>query len=230
MNTITMIDLLEAGVHFGHPTRKWNPKMKQYIYTARDGVHVIDLAMTQQKLKEAAKAIEGVVRSGKEIILVGTKRQAAVIVEKVAQDNDIPYLTQRWLGGMLTNFENVSMTWGRFNELEEKFKNKKEMDALSTRDQYALRKEHEKLKKLVGGLHTLKELPGMIFVVDVKRDKTAVEEAYKMKVPVVALVDTNVDPSFVAYPIPGNDDGIKSIKIITEAIAEAVKAGRKAKK
>jgi len=217
-----MNDLLEAGVHFGHMTRKWNPKMKEYIFTARDGVHVIDLAITVEKLKEAAKAIEGITASGKEVLLVGTKRQASVVLSELGEKYGVPYIAQRWLGGLLTNFESVRTTWEHLNDLQAQMDNKAEFEKLTTRDQYALRKEHEKLSKLVGGLRNMTQIPGAIFVVDVKREQTALEEAKKMGVPVIALVDTNVDPKLVDYPIPGNDDAIKSIEIVSEFICKAV--------
>lgn len=232
-----MNDLLEAGVHFGHMTRKWNPKMKQYIFTARDGVHVIDLAITVEKLKEAAKAVEEITASGKEILLVGTKRQASVVLAELGEKYGIPYISQRWLGGLLTNFESVQTTWAHLNDLQARMDDTVEFNKLTTRDQYALRNEHQKLFKLVGGLRNMKQIPGAVFVIDVKREQTALEEAKKMGVPVIALVDTNVDPKLVDYPIPGNDDAIKSIEVVAEFICKSVeesknpapKAAKKAK-
>ena len=222
-----MTDLLEAGVHFGHLTRKWNPKMKNYIYTARDDVHVIDLAITVEKLEEAKKAITELVKDGKRPLFVGTKRQAAVVLENIGNKNNIPFITQRWLGGLLTNFDSVKKTWARLNELEEMMSNEKEFAKLSTRDQFMYKKEAMKLNKLVGGLKNLEETPGFLFVVDVKREQTAIDEAKRVGLPIVALVDTNVDPSGVTYQIPGNDDGVKSIEIVTEEIVKAIKAGMK---
>lgn len=221
-----MNDLLEAGVHFGHMTRKWNPKMKQYIFTARDGVHVIDLAITVEKLKEAAKAVEEITTSGKEILLVGTKRQASVVLSELGEKYGVPYIAQRWLGGLLTNFESVRTTWEHLNDLQAKMDDTAEFEKLTTRDQYALRKEHEKLSKLVGGLRNMTQIPGALFVVDVKREQTALEEAKKMGVPVIALVDTNVDPKLVDYPIPGNDDAIKSIEVVSEFVCKTIEEGR----
>lgn len=221
-----MNDLLEAGVHFGHMTRKWNPKMKQYIFTARDGVHVIDLAITVEKLKEAAKAVEEITASGKEILLVGTKRQASVVLSELGEKYGVPYIAQRWLGGLLTNFESVRTTWEHLNDLQAKMDDTTEFEKLTTRDQYALRKEHEKLSKLVGGLRNMTQIPGALFVVDVKREQTALEEAKKMGVPVIALVDTNVDPKLVDYPIPGNDDAIKSIEVVSEFVCKTIEEGK----
>lgn len=221
-----MNDLLEAGVHFGHMTRKWNPKMKQYIFTARDGVHVIDLAITVEKLKEAAKAVEEITASGKEILLVGTKRQASVVLSELGEKYGVPYIAQRWLGGLLTNFESVRTTWEHLNDLQAKMDDTAEFEKLTTRDQYALRKEHEKLSKLVGGLRNMTQIPGALFVVDVKREQTALEEAKKMGVPVIALVDTNVDPKLVDYPIPGNDDAIKSIEVVSEFVCKTIEEGK----
>lgn len=226
MPNIAMNDLLEAGVHFGHMTRKWNPKMKQYIFTARDGVHVIDLAITVEKLKEAAKAVEEITTSGKEILLVGTKRQASVVLSELGEKYGVPYIAQRWLGGLLTNFESVRTTWEHLNDLQAKMDDTAEFEKLTTRDQYALRKEHEKLSKLVGGLRNMTQIPGALFVVDVKREQTALEEAKKMGVPVIALVDTNVDPKLVDYPIPGNDDAIKSIEVVSEFVCKTIEEGR----
>ena len=225
--SVKMENLLEAGVHFGHLTRKWNPKMKNYIYTARDDVHVIDLAITVEKLEEAKKAVTELTKEDGRPLFVGTKRQAAVVLSDIAGKNNIPFITHRWLGGLLTNFDSVKKTWGRLNELEELFANKKEFESLSTRDQFMYKKEAEKLDKLVGGLRNMDELPAFVFVVDVKREQTAIDEAKKMGIPVVALVDTNVDPSDVDYPIPGNDDGVKSIEIIAEEIVKAIDKGQK---
>ncbi len=233
MASISMTNLLEAGVHFGHLTRKWNPKMKRYIYTARDNVHVIDLALTVEKLKEATHAVTEMTKQGKDVLFVGTKRQASVVISTLGQEHNIPFIAQRWLGGLLTNFESVSSTWKRLQELDAQVADEATFKKLSTRDQFAVKKEREKLEKLVGGLRNLNDLPGMLFVIDIKREKTAVEEANKVGIPVVALVDTNANPGDVKYPIPGNDDGIKSIEVITQHIVDAVQAGRggtKAKK
>lgn len=227
MAKTAMTDLLEAGVHFGHLTRKWNPKMKKYIFTAREDVHVIDLAITAEKLDEAKKAVSEVAKAGKKVLFVGCKRQAAVVISELAGKNDIPFVTQRWLGGLLTNFDSVSNTWKHLIELDEQINDKDGFEKLSTRDQYLLLKEQEKLEKLVGGLRGLDDLPGMIFIVDVKREQTALEEAAKVGIPVVALVDTNADPRLVTYPIPGNDDGIKSIEIITQNIVDSIIEGDK---
>lgn len=225
-----MVDLLEAGVHFGHLTRKWNPKMKKYIFTSRDDVHVIDLALTVEKLKEAIAAIEDILSEGGTMLLVGTKRQAAVVIADIAKKHGFPYINQRWLGGLLTNFENVGRTWKRLEELDEQIADDKTFKKLSTRDQFVLKKEQEKLDRLVGGLRGLTETPRVIFVVDVKRESTAVDEARKMGVPVVAIVDTNTDPSAVDFAIPGNDDGLKSIEVITQAVVDAALAGKKKNK
>ncbi len=222
-----MNDLLQAGVHFGHLTRKWNPKMKEYIFTARDGVHVIDLAVTVEKMKEAGRVVEEIAANGKEVLLVGTKRQASVVLTTLGTQHTIPYIAQRWLGGLLTNFESVRTTWDHLNQLNARINDEKEFAKLTTRDQFALRKERDKQEKLVGGLKNLTSVPGALFVIDIKREQTALEEARKVGIPVIALVDTNVDPRMVDFPIPGNDDAIKSIETVTQYIVDAILRGRK---
>lgn len=201
--------------------------MKEYIFTARDGVHVIDLALTVEELQKAQEFVSAIAAEGGEVLFVGTKRQAAVVISSIAEKNAINYLAHRWLGGLLTNFDSVKTTWGQLNNLAEKINDEKFFGNLSTREQFKLKKEHEKLEKLVGGLKNMERLPDAVFVVDVKRERTAVEEAKKMGIPVIAIVDTNVDPELVDFPIPGNDDALKSIEIITGCIAQAYAKSKK---
>lgn len=230
MKLPTLQELLEAGVHFGHRTKKWNPKMKPFIYTAREGIHVIDLTVTRKCLDEACKFLQKQAGEGKRIVFVGTKRQAAHVIYTEAQRAKIFYITERWIGGLLTNFENTKIPIGRLSEIEEILASKGEVDKLTTKEKYDLRKEKERLEKLVGGLRGLKEMPETLFIVDPVREQVAVKEAVKVNIPVAALLDTNGDPSDISYPIPGNDDALRSISLIVKTMADAVVEGRKKRK
>lgn len=228
MKTPTLKQLLEAGVHFGHKTKKWNPKMKPFIFTKRSSVYVIDLAMTKKCLDNASQFLKDLASQGKSVIFVGTKKQAALIVKEEAQRAGVFYVNKRWIGGLLTNFENVKKTIERLSEIE-KIENSDEFESLTTKERYDLKKEKEKLQELVGGLRGLGTLPAAIFVIDPVREKTAIFEVNKMSIPVVALVDTSGDPTSIDYPIPGNDDALRSIALITKVIADAILEGKKSR-
>lgn len=229
MKLPTLQELLEAGVHFGHQTKKWNPKMKPYIYTAREGVHVIDLAITRQCLDRACDFISEKAKVGARIVFVGTKRQAAYVIHDEAKGAKVFYVTERWIGGLLTNFESTKKPIERLAEVERILASKKELADLTTKEKFDLKKEKERLEELVGGLRGLKEKPEVLFIVDPARERVVVREAVKTNVPIVALLDTNGDPSNIAYPIPGNDDALRSISLIVKTIADAVMEGRKRK-
>lgn len=228
MSKPTLLQLLEAGVHFGHKTKKWNPKMKPFIFTKRSGVYVIDLAMTKKCLDNASQFLKDLASQGKSVIFVGTKKQAALIVKEEAQRAGVFYVNKRWIGGLLTNFEEVKETIERLSEIE-KIENSDEFESLTTKERYDLKKEKEKLQELVGGLRGLGTLPAAIFVIDPVREKTAIFEVNKMSIPVVALVDTSGDPTSIDYPIPGNDDALRSIALITKVIADAILEGKKSR-
>lgn len=222
-----MKQLLEAGVHFGHQTRRWNPKMARYIFTERNGIYIIDLQKTVTKVKEAYNFIQEVVKSGKSILFVGTKKQAQEAVQEDATRCGMFYVNQRWLGGMLTNFRTIQKRIQYLRELEME-KEDGRFDLLPKKE--AKRKEDElkKLEKYLGGIKNMQELPGAIFVIDPRKERIAVAEARKMGIPVVAIVDTNCDPDEIDYPIPGNDDAIRAVKLLTSKMADAVLEARAA--
>ena len=222
----TLQELLEAGVHFGHQVSRGHPRMKPYIYGAREGVHIIDLTQSEKYLKEATEAVYNFGKVGKVILFVGTKKQAQGIVEELAKKLQTPYLTQRWIGGFLTNFEEVKKNIKKLKE----FKDQKEKGTLSKytkKEQLLIERRMDKLQKDLGGVLDLDVLPDAIFVVDAVSDKIAVKEAYKLGIKVFAIADSNCDPTLIDYPIPGNDDAIKSIKMLTEAVAKAYEEGKK---
>jgi small subunit ribosomal protein S2 len=225
MSKVSLKELLEAGVHFGHQSRRWNPKMKPFIYTERDGIYVIDLTQTASRLEAAYEYIKDLVGGGGEIIFVGTKRQAQDIVKAEATRVGAMYLTERWVGGLLTNFESVSKNIKRLNELREKRDNK-ELEALTKKERLLIDREIDKMAKVIGGIDRLAKLPEALFVVDAKKEDNAVREARKTGVKVVAIADTNVDPTLLDYPIPGNDDAIKAIELLTKTIADAYSEGK----
>lgn len=229
MKLPTLQELLEAGVHFGHRAKKWNPKMKQYIFTKKKGVHVIDLTITRQCLQKACEFLKEKSQEGSRIVFVGTKRQAAHTICLEAERAKVFYVTERWIGGLLTNFENTKKPIERLSQIEILLDSKEELAHLTTKEKFDLKKEKEKLTKLVGGLRGLKEPPEILFIVDPVREYVAVREAVKMNVLVVALLDTNGDPTNIAYPIPGNDDALRSIGLIVKTAAEAILEGRKGK-
>ncbi|MFA5128787.1 MAG: 30S ribosomal protein S2 [Patescibacteria group bacterium] len=221
----TMLEMLQAGVHFGHKASKWHPKMKPYIFGERSDIHIINLEETAKKLKEALDFIKKTTAAGGVVLFVGSKEQAKEIVKRYAKDAGMPYVTTRWLGGTFTNFKTIKTVTDRFTDL----KNKTATGGLAKytkKEQLNFQKEIVKLEELVGGIETLKKLPEAIFVVDVKAEKTAVAEARKRKVPVVALCDTNINPDDVDYPVPSNDDAVKAIEMMVGLVAAAVKEGK----
>jgi len=222
---ISLKDLLEAGAHFGHQAARWNPKMKPYLYTVRDGVHVFDLAKTKEGLEEAAAFVKTTAAKGGKIVFVGTKRQAAAIVMEEAKKAGVPFVCQRWLGGTITNWEQIKKSIDKLTEMSEK-REKGEYKKYTKKEQLLLDREIARLEKFFGGLVGLKELPEAIFVVDTKREETAVKEANQKGIKVVAIVDSNSDPDLVDYVIPANDDAVGAVKLVVGAIAEAAKEGR----
>ncbi|MDD3839680.1 MAG: 30S ribosomal protein S2 [Clostridia bacterium] len=221
MAIVTMKQLLEAGVHFGHQTRRWNPKMKKYIFTARNGIYIIDLQKTVKKISEAYDFVKDVVSSGKSILFIGTKKQAQESIEEQAKRCGMFYVSQRWLGGMLTNYKTIRQRIGRLNELK-KMEEDGIFDVLPKKEVIGLRHELEKLEKNLGGIKEMEQLPGAVFIVDPKKERIAINEAKKLGIPIIAIVDTNCDPDEVDYVIPGNDDAIRAVKLLTSIIADAV--------
>lgn len=223
--TLSLKQLLEAGLHFGHHARRWNPKMKPFIFGKRNGIFIIDLEKTLERLRSAYDVVRSITEAGKEIIFVGTKLQARPIVEEEAKRCSSCYVTVRWVGGLLTNFDVLSSRIARLVELERLLANTQ----LNTTKKETLRlqREYQKLAKLFAGLQQLDRLPGAIFVVDPVREATAVAEARRMKIPVIALIDTNGNPELIDYPIPGNDDALRSIRLVTSVLANAVMEGKK---
>jgi len=221
MKEIQLLDMLKSGVHFGHQERRWHPKMKPYIYTSRSGIYIIDLEKTAEKLREACDFISETVGKGGKILFVATKRQAQPIVQKAAREAGMLFVTERWIGGTLTNFENISKLIRRLKDLRSK-KQKGELDKYTKREQLQFTEEIEYLEKLVGGIEQMEKLPQALFVVDVRKEKTAIREARKKKIPIIAMVDTNCNPQLIDYPIPANDDATKSIKIIVSAVLDII--------
>ena len=221
MSVISMKQLLEAGVHFGHQTRRWNPKMAEYIFTERNGIYIIDLQKTVRKLEQAYNFVRELSSEGKNILFVGTKKQAQDSVKEEAVRAGANYVNARWLGGMMTNFKTIRHRINRLKQLRE-MKENGTFDLLPKKEVIKLNLEIEKLEKFLGGIETMTSLPGALFVVDPKKEKIAVAEAKKLGIPVVAIVDTNCDPDEVDYVIPGNDDAIRAVKLITSAMADAV--------
>ena len=221
MAVVAMKQLLEAGVHFGHQTRRWDPRMAPYIFTARNGIYIIDLQKTAKKIDEAYAVLKSIVDEGKTVIFVGTKKQAQECVREEAERCGMYYVNNRWLGGMLTNFETIRSRVNRLKELETMAEDGT-FDVLPKKEVIELRKETDKLEKNLGGIRDMEELPGAMFVVDPKKERIAILEARKLGIPVIGLVDTNCNPEDVDYVIPGNDDAIRAIKLIIEAMANAV--------
>ena len=225
MAVVAMKQLLEAGVHFGHQTRRWNPRMAEYIFQARNGIHIIDLQKTSNKLDEAYEFLKEQSEEGKTVLFVGTKKQAQECVKEAAEKSQMYYVNQRWLGGTLTNFKTIRKRIERLQELET-MENDGTFDVLPKREVVLLKKEMDKLNKNLGGIKEMTELPGVMFVVDPKKEHIAILEAKKLNIPVIGLVDTNCDPNDVDYVIPGNDDAIRAVKLITDVMANAIIEGK----
>ena len=225
MSVISMKQLLEAGVHFGHQTRRWNPKMKEYIFTERNGIYIIDLQKTVKKAEEAYNFVRSVAEAGDSILFVGTKKQAQESIEQEAKRCEMFYVNQRWLGGMLTNFKTIQTRIAKLRKIE-KMEADGDFAYLPKKEVIKLKAEQEKLEKNLGGIKDMKKLPGAMFVVDPRKERIAVLEAIALHIPVVAIVDTNCDPDEVDYVIPGNDDAIRAVKLIAGKIADAVIEGR----
>jgi small subunit ribosomal protein S2 len=219
-------ELLEAGVHFGHQSSRWNPKMKRYIFAARNGIHIIDLRKTVQALETATLAVRDVTLQGDRVLFVCTKRQLRPIIEQEAQRCGAFYVTERWLGGMLTNFSTIKKQIRRLKELERGI-DEGQYDVYTKKEQLMLSREREKLDKYLGGVKDMGRVPGAMFVVDAKKELIAVKEANKLGIPLIAIADTNADPDLIDYPIPANDDAIRSVQLICGAIADAVEQARK---
>ena len=225
MAVVAMKQLLEAGVHFGHQTRRWDPKMAEYIFQARNGIHIIDLQKTSKKLDEAYSFIKEQAEEGKTILFVGTKKQAQECMKEAALKCGMYYVDQRWLGGMLTNFGTIRTRVLRLKDLET-MQEDGTFDILPKKEVILLKKEMEKLERNLGGIKDMEELPGVIFLVDPKKERIAILEAKKLGIPVVGLVDTNCNPEELDYPIPGNDDAIRAVKLIADVMANAVIEGK----
>ena len=225
MPTASMIELLEAGVHFGHQTQRWNPKMKPYIYGARNGIYVLDLRKTTDLLDEAYAVVREFAARGKNVLFVGTKKQAAEVVAEEALRAGAYYINRRWLGGMLTNFDTIRGRINKLRELED-FMNSGHAEKLPKKEIAKLNRELGKLSKTLGGIKDMRGLPDIIFIVDQKKEDIAIKEANKLNIPVICLADTNADPDGINYIIPGNDDAIRSIKLITSKLADAVLEGK----
>ena len=225
MSVISMKQLLEAGVHFGHQTRRWNPKMKQYIFTERNGIYIIDLQMTVKKIEEAYYFIRDLAAQDKTILFVGTKKQAQESIEQEAKRCEMFYVNQRWLGGMLTNWKTIQTRIARLKKIDQMEANG-DFDLLPKKEVIGLMNEREKLEKNLGGIKEMKKLPSALFVVDPRKEHIAIAEARSLGIPIVAIIDTNCDPDEVDYPIPGNDDAIRAVKLIAAKMADAVLEGK----
>jgi small subunit ribosomal protein S2 len=225
MSEIILEEMLKAGIHFGHQKARWHPKMEPFIFTSKNGINIIDLEKTAEKLKQAVDFVKKLAPEGKTVLFIGTKRQAQEIIKKYAEESGMPYVINRWLGGTFTNFTVIHKVINKFKELKEQ-KKKGELEKYTKRERMLLDEEIMRLDKLVGGIESLRKLPEAIYVVDVKQERTALREAKRMKIPIVAMIDTNSNPEGIKYPIPANDDATKSIEFVTAKIAEAVKDGQ----
>ncbi|MBN1634743.1 MAG: 30S ribosomal protein S2 [Ignavibacteria bacterium] len=224
MSKVQIEDLLLAGSHFGHLTRRWNPKMKKYIFMERNGIHIIDLKKTSQLIDDAFNAVAKLVFEGKKILFVGTKKQAKAIIKEQAERCDSFYVCERWLGGMLTNFNTVRKSIKKLTDLQ-KDEETGNIDKYVKKERLIMMREKEKLEKVLNGISKMTKLPGAIFIVDIKKEHIAIDEARKLNIPTIAIVDTNCDPDLVDYIIPANDDAVKSIEIITKTISDAILEG-----
>ena len=225
MSVVSMKQLLEAGVHFGHQTRRWNPKMARFIFAERNGIYIIDLQKTVQKVEEAYEFVREVAAKGEPILFVGTKKQAQNAIREEAERCNMFYVNERWLGGMLTNFRTIQTRIARLKELEKMFEDGT-VEQYTKKEAMLMQRELQKLEKNLGGIKDMKKLPGCIFIIDSKKEEIAVKEAHKLNIPVISTVDTNCDPDVVDFPIPANDDAIRAVKLLTGKIADAVLEGR----
>lgn len=225
MTQVTFEELLDAGCHFGHLRRKWNPNMAPYIFMERNGIHIIDLYKTQAKMDEAADALRQLARSGKRILFVATKKQAKDIVSEIVKRVDMPYVTERWPGGMLTNFQTIRKAIKKMSDIDKNLANPDFINNISKREQLQIRREREKLEKNLGSIASLNRLPNAVFVVDVLKEHIAVSEARKLNIPTFAIVDTNSNPNLIDFPIPANDDASKSIHLIVSKMVDAIEEG-----
>lgn len=228
MTEVSLMEMLKNGVHFGHQTKYWHPKMKPYIHTSRGGLYIIDLEKTAEKLKQACDFISKTVGSGGKVLFVSTKQQAQPIIQAAVKEVKMPYVTDRWIGGTLTNFNNITKLVKRLKDLRQK-RDGGELEKYTKLERLKFNEEIEYLEKLVGGIENLEKLPQALFIIDIKKEKTAVREARNKKIPIVAMVDTNVNPELVDYPIPANDDATKSIKFIVRTIIESIKNAQEKK-
>ena len=226
MVEITIKQLLEAGVHFGHQTSRWNPKMKPYIFGARNGIHIIDLQQTVGMLRDVCGFVRDLAAKGGQILFVGTKKQAQEVVREEAERCDMFYINNRWLGGMLTNFQTIRKSIDRLKRLEEMLETPAVAEALTKKELLGMSRERDKLMSVLGGIKTMRKLPDAMFVVDTKKEEIAVREANKLGIPVLAAIDSNCDPDLVTHKVPGNDDAIRAIRLFSSAIAEAALEGR----
>ena len=224
MAIVAMKQLLEAGVHFGHQTRRWNPKMAKFIFTERNGIYIIDLQKTVQKLDEAYEFLRETAQAGKVILFVGTKKQAQEAIKEEAERANMFYVNERWLGGMMTNYKTIETRVKRLKQLE-KMAEDGTFEVLPKKEVIGLRHEMEKLEKYLGGIKDMPEMPGALFVIDPKKERIAIAEAKKLGIPVVATVDTNCDPDEIDYPIPANDDAIRAVKLLAHSMADAILEG-----
>ena len=229
MARVTYQELLDAGVHFGHLKRKWHPKMAPYIFMEKNDIHIIDLNKTQDKLEEAANAIKQIVKSGRKVLFVATKKQAKEIIETEAKRLNMPFVTERWLGGMLTNFATVRKSIKKMGNID-KMEQNGTMQTLSKKERLMIAREREKMQRVLGGIEDLTRLPAALFIIDIKNEHIAVKEAQKLNLPTIAMVDTNSDPTLVDFPIPANDDATKSIALISKVIMKAVEEGLQERK
>ncbi len=221
MIQVTIEDLLLSGAHFGHLTRRWNPKMKKYIFMERNGIHIIDLKKTHELLMDASVSLANLIAEGRSVLFIGTKKQAKEVVKNEASRCGMNYVTERWLGGMLTNFATIRKSIKRLNSII-KMETDGTFEALQKKERLVLTREKEKLEKVLGGIATMNKLPGAIYLIDVKKEHIAVDEARKLGIQIYAIVDTNCDPELIDYPIPANDDAVKSIELITRVVADAI--------
>ncbi|MGM0602856.1 MAG: 30S ribosomal protein S2 [Bacillota bacterium] len=225
MSVVNMKQLLESGVHFGHQTKRWNPKMEQYIFTERNGIYIIDLQQTVKLIDKAYNFVKEEAAEGKTVLFVGTKRQAQETIRNEAEKCGMPYVNQRWLGGMLTNYQTIKKRIDRLDELEQ-MEEEGIFEVLPKKEVIELNKEHDKLERFLGGIRDMNGLPDVIFITDARKEDIAVAEARKLNIPIVSILDTNCDPDLIDYVIPGNDDAIRAVKLITSVISDAVLAGK----